>query len=67
MSYTPSQFQNHHVLLVDDSKTVRKIIKDIFITIGFNKDFITECGNPDDALQVLERDNFNLITSNMEL
>jgi diguanylate cyclase (GGDEF)-like protein len=65
MSYTPSQFQNHHVLLVDDSKTVRKIIKDIFISIGFNKDFITECANPDDALQILEKSNFNLITSNM--
>ncbi len=65
MADASNQFQSHTVLLVDDSKTVRKIIKDIFISIGFSNDFIKECGNPDDALQILEKDNFNLITSNM--
>ncbi len=65
MTDKSSHFQNHNVLLVDDSKTVRKIIKDIFISIGFRKDLITECGNPDEALQILEKESFNLITSNM--
>ena len=47
------------VLLTDDSMTIRIIIRDLLKELGYSD--ITECRNGEEALQVLQKEHFDLI------
>ncbi len=59
------KFSELKMLIVDDSKTLGMIIKDILMTLGFNRENIEQVGNAYDALNILESQKFDLMSSNL--
>lgn len=59
------KFNELKMLIVDDSKTLGMIIKDILMALGFNKENIEQVGNAYDALNVLESKKFDVMSSNL--
>ena len=59
------KFSDLKMLIIDDSKTLGLIIKDILVALGFTKDNIEQVGNAYDALNLLESKNFDLMSSNL--
>ncbi|GEM_PF-407386 len=59
------KFSDLKMLIVDDSKTLGMIIKDILMTLGFTKDNIEQVGNAYDALNLLEAKKFDVMSSNL--
>ncbi len=59
------KFNELKMLIVDDSKTLGMIIKDILMTLGFNKENIEQASDAYDALNALESKKFDLMSSNL--
>ncbi|UOD33927.1 response regulator [Deferribacteraceae bacterium V6Fe1] len=56
---------NHKIITVDDSSTMRRIIKNTLIKIGFSN--ILEAGNGIEALEVLAQNNVDLIITDWNM
>ena len=59
------KFNELKMLIVDDSKTLGMIIKDILMTLGFSRENIEQVGNAYDALNILDSQKFDLMSSNL--
>lgn len=56
------------ILVVDDSATVRKILKKSFVDFGFEKDSILEAEDGEDAIYVLmEHDDVDLVVTDVNM
>jgi two-component system chemotaxis response regulator CheY len=57
------------VLIVEDSLTMRNIIKNVFKKMGFSPDDLLEAENGEEALKILEEhgDEINLITLDVNM
>jgi two-component system chemotaxis response regulator CheY len=57
------------VLIVEDSLTMRNIIKNVFKQLGFSPDDLLEAENGEEALKILEEhgDEINLITLDVNM
>ena len=58
---------NKKVLVVDDSSTMRKIIKNVLIELGIYDEFITEAVDGVDALGKVKSNNFDLILMDIHM
>jgi len=58
---------NKKVLVVDDSSTMRKIIKNVLIELGIYDEFITEAVDGVDALGKVKSNNFDLILTDWNM
>jgi len=56
---------DHKIITVDDSSTMRRIIKNTLIKIGFSN--ILEAGNGIEALEVLAQNNVDLIITDWNM
>jgi len=56
-----------HVLLVDDSSTMRKIISRSLRQAGLDFGEIFEAGDGQEALEVLERENVDIVLSDINM
>ncbi|MBC7196524.1 MAG: response regulator [Deferribacterales bacterium] len=56
---------DHRIITVDDSSTMRRIIKNTLIKIGFSN--ILEAGNGIEALEVLAQNNVDLIITDWNM
>jgi two-component system chemotaxis response regulator CheY len=58
---------NKKVLVVDDSSTMRKIIKNVLIELGIDTEHITEAADGVDALGKVKTNNFDLILTDWNM
>lgn len=56
---------DHKIITVDDSSTMRRIIKNTLIKIGFSN--VLEAGNGIEALEVLAQNNVDLIITDWNM
>jgi len=55
------------ILIVDDSKAIRSVIKKIVTISGYQIDQIREAVNGKDAMDILAQDRFNLIVTDLNM
>lgn len=58
---------NIKVLVVDDSSTMRKIIKNVLMTLGIEDDFIIEAVDGMDAFGKIKANTFDLILTDWNM
>jgi two-component system chemotaxis response regulator CheY len=58
---------NKKILVVDDSSTMRKIIKSVLIDLGIAAEFITEAADGLDALGKVKSNSFDLILTDWNM
>lgn len=58
---------NIKVLVVDDSSTMRKIIKNVLMTLGIDDDFIIEAVDGMDAFGKIKSNTFDLILTDWNM
>jgi CheY-like chemotaxis protein len=59
------KFNELKMLIVDDSNALGMIIKDILVMLGFNIENIEQVGDAYDAINILESQKFDLMSSNL--
>lgn len=57
----------YNILIVDDSKSMRQILRKILVVSGFRMGECLEAGNGEEALSVLERNWVDLILSDIHM
>jgi|SaaInlStandDraft_3_1057020.scaffolds.fasta_scaffold01892_6 two-component system chemotaxis response regulator CheY len=55
------------ILVVDDSSTMRRIIINVILQLGYKKDEITEAENGQQAWEYIQQDTFNIVLTDWNM
>ncbi len=55
------------VLVVDDSSTMRKIIKNVLIELNIESEYITEAANGEEAFEKIKTEDFDIVLTDWNM
>ena len=61
------QYNQMKTLVVDDMQTMRRIVKNLLIEVGFDRDKIQEAENGQDALNKLNAEQFDFVVTDWNM